>query len=257
MKRNSLFILSNFIGMLLIFSSCQKNLEAGKADEVMGTPLPSTTTYCRVDYIVTHGPGSDGTPWFVVYDEFENPTAMITINVGFGRPNHFFKYDHWHRMIEYRQEVHNGLFQEWHFYGFDLNGRIAYDSVYFMGQISDPRNAPFVRYNTLEYDNKGRIIREGQRSYIDNFASIFWIDYLYGAQGNLMSPSAVYDDKVNLNRTNDIWQFLLRDYSMNNRFIAISYNTSGYPVDLPNFGWVTGGFTDAQVGYSCRPSHYF
>jgi len=223
----------------------------------MGTPLPSTTTYCRVDAIVAMGaPGPAPAFWLVQYDEFENPKAMVTGNAMFGRPNHFFKYDHWHRMVEYRSEVDNGLFQEWHFYGFDLNGRIAYDSVYFMGQISDPRNAPFARYNTLEYDNQGRIIREGQRSYIDNFTSIFWIDYVYNAQGNLSNTGVVYDDKVNLNRTNDIWQFLRRDYSMNNNFMAPSYNSSGYPSSIPG-SWVTSSFTSATISYSCRPSHYF
>jgi hypothetical protein len=48
-------------------------------------------------------------------------------------------------------------------------------------------------------------------------------------QDTVVTSYSGYDDKVNLDRTNPIWQFLDRDYSMNNRFIAEKYNAAGLP----------------------------
>jgi hypothetical protein len=259
MKKESIFILVAMAAGMVFISSCQKELK-NLNDDTLSTPLPSTTSYCRINSFLTSGSSAGGgaDEWFIQYDQFENPTSITTFHPIFGRANHTFKYDHWHRMIEWRQEVPNGLFQEWHFYGFDNNGRIANDSAFYMGQISDPRNtAVFANYYTLEYDNQGRIIRQGQRSKNDNFTSVFWSDFLYDGHGNLIIPGVTYDDKINMNRTNDIWQFLLRNYSMNNPFMAGVYNIEGYPITIPGPFWIIGGFAGAQPVYECRQSHYF
>jgi hypothetical protein len=257
MKKQSIFVLVAVAAGMVFFSSCQKDLKNLK-DDTRSTPLPSTTTYCRIESLLTSGGfGGAAAEWRIQYDEFENPKSIVTFDPMFGRANQSFKYDQWHRMVEWRQEVPNGLFQEWHFYAFDLNGRIAKDSAFYMGQISDPRNAVFANYYTLEYDSQGRIIRQGQRSKSDNFTSTFWRDFVYDAQGNLMIPGVVYDNKVNMNRTNDIWQFLLRDYSKNNPFAAGVYNTDGYPISIPGPFWIIGGFASAHPVYACRQSYYY
>ena len=65
----------------------------------------------------------------------------------------------------------------------------------------------------------------------------------------------------NLNRTNDIWQFLNRDYSMNNPFMAGAYNGTNYPTVIndahPSQSFLNEWkLANSQIGYSCRESHW-
>ena len=84
--------------------------------------------------------------------------------------------------------------------------------------------------------------------------------YNYDGAGNLIHPASagvVYDNKMNINRTNDIWQFLSRDYSMNNPFTADAYNAAGFPTvvnTLPSVLW-SSEFkrgVPMQINYRCR-----
>ena len=45
--------------------------------------------------------------------------------------------------------------------------------------------------------------------------------------------NAIYDDKTSLASTNKIWQFISRDYSRNNRELALTYNSQGLPLTFP------------------------
>jgi hypothetical protein len=257
MKKHYTVVFVGFTSMMLLFSSCKKDIGAVNPDEELGTPLPTTGLYCRIESIWEHPGAADQKFWLIAYDEFENPKFITTPVPSTGSPFRIFKYDHWHRLREFVGDYGNGLFEEWHFYGYDLNGRIGFDTTYVFGQLLEtPTNPVFTVLSRIEYDNQGRIIREfGTHS----SGGPFDIHYSYDASGNRVQPGVTYDTKINLNRTNDIWMFLRRDYSMNNHFAAITYNATGFPMVINNpsaGGWLTGDLGNVQIGYSCRQSFY-
>ena len=156
----------------------------------------------------------------------------------------------------------NGVqFNFWHIYGYDNSGRIGYDTIYYFGSLGEkPTDYLFRESRKIEYDSQNRISRIMR----DDGGNNNVIMYNYDAAGNLIHPASegvVYDNKINLNRTNDIWMFLSRDYSINNPFIAESYNAAGYPTKI-NTGeiirWMGTEIkiSPVELGYGCRPSYY-
>ena len=230
MKKNSLLLLACIAGFFLLFSSCKKELGSVKNEEIGNTPLPGQPTYCRIESI-WENPGSDDQRYILIlYDQYENPTAITTPFPATGHPFRKFKYDEWHRLREYLGDYGNGFFDFWHFYGFDLNGRIGADTMYTFGKLLDKPTDYFERtISQIQYDNQGRIVHV---SNINSHGVSSVNTYEYDAAGNLVYPSGLpvtYDNKVNIHRTNDIWMFLARDYSMNNPIIADAYNPTGFP----------------------------
>ena len=268
-RRLSLFYIG-MAGMAIIFSSCQKNLDAViKDDEVMSTPLPGQVTYCRIESFWEKN-GQFGQQFRIVgYDEYENPTFISTPMVATGSPFRTFKYDTWHRLQEY-QEGYNGGYHTWHKFYYDNNGRIDADSTYTMGAYSEghPHMYLMKSLSIFEYDNQNRITRvnttTGPGTFFPGFPALSSTTqtYTYDMAGNLVKPGVTYDNKMNLNRTNDIWMFLARDYSVNNPFTATSYNTIGFPTSINistplSFLNSTDIFLNtSEIGYSCRPAYW-
>ncbi len=257
MKKSFLLLLSSLAGMMLLFTSCKKELTNPNDEEIISTPLPSPTTYCRVESVWTNPGGMDQQFFLISYDDYENPKFITTPLPATGQPFRVFKYDGWHRLKEYLGMYGNGNFEEWHFYGFDKNGRIGYDTVYLLGTLGEKPTNYWKRVDQwITYDNWGRISRVVG---VDNMGGTSDVSYNYDASGNLMRPGFTYDHQVNASRTNDIWMFLLRDYSMNNPGTATSYNASGYPTafNLPTpLNWVTGPINWGPIGDACRQSFY-
>src|SRR5688572_22253375 len=164
-KRNSALLLGLLVSITLFFG-CQKQVDTPDAssapgEEVIGTPLPISPTYCRIESFWERA-GQPGQKFILVlYDEFENPIAVTQPNVGTGHPYRTFKYDQWHRLREYRGEYSNGHYEFWHFYGFDNNGRIGVDTTYIFGQMgpTGPLNYFERRISQITYDPQGRIIK--------------------------------------------------------------------------------------------------
>jgi hypothetical protein len=243
--------------LLMIFCSCQKNLETKNEDrELRGTPLPGQQTYCRIESIWE----SPGVPllekfWLIAYDEFENPTFMNNPN---RRLFKIFRYDDWHRLREFLGDYGNGYYEYWHFYGYDGNGRIGVDTMYIFGEMgtrpTDPTRSRIAHY---EYDNLGRVTRAYGN---DVNSGDFSASYQYDASGNLVRPGVTYDDKVSIYRTNDIWMFLMRDYSKNNPAVANEYNAAGYPTFVNNtsapFAIMDADLRFSRINYSCRQTYW-
>jgi len=265
--RLSIFITS-LAGMMFIFSSCQKDMDAAKADEVMGTPLPTSGNYCRIESIWLRPGMPDQEFRLIGYNEFENPTFISNPFIATSRPFRSFLYDTWHRLREYREFYSNNTFETWRFYGFDKNGRIGVDTSYTFGSTltGKPTGYFYRKISTLTYDAQGRIISSWNEISPDPSnpmvaPSTNMETFTYNADGNLVSPGVTYDNKINLNRTNDIWMFLARDYSMNNPFTATSYNTTGYPtnINVPFARFIISNdifLSNSQIGYGCRPSFF-
>ena len=260
------FLLAVFIISAATFlSSCQKTLQyKNNEDEVRGTPLPGQENYCRIESI-WENPGAYNQRFLLVlYDEYENPIAITTPEVNTGHPYITFKYDSWHRLREYRGEYSNGYFEFWHFYGYDLSGRIDVDTAYWFAHLSiDPRNYLDRIISKIEYDNQNRIIRVITDYILSNLH--FESTYTYDAAGNLIYPGSevTYDSKVNLHRTNDIWMFLARDYSVNNPYAADAYNSTGFPTIINTsysryftFANLNIPLNHSQISYGCRPTYW-
>jgi len=264
MKRRLTLLLASLSGILAIFSSCQKEMDVTKSgDEIMGTPLPTTALYCRIESIWENPGAWDQKFWLIAYDEFENPKFITTPVPATGQPFRTFKYDGWHRLRQYRGEYSNGHFENWTFYGYDLNGRIGYDTTYTFGDLGEmPTNYVYKTITNYQYDAQGRIIRAfGAIMPTAGPPSVpFDEHYSYNADGNLNRPGVIYDLKTNMNRTNDIWMFLRRDYSMHNPFSANAYNATGFPTTINQpvgtAPWLMSDLSNCQIGYGCRQSFY-
>jgi hypothetical protein len=264
MKKQILPLLASIAVLLFFLTACQKEVSVPNQDEAAGTPLPGQTTYCRIESIWEDPHAPDQRFFLVGYNEFENPTFVSAPLPSTGHPFRVFEYDHWNRLREYRGEYGNGLFEFWHFYGFDNNGRIGVDTNYVFGTLGEQPTDYFNRsISQITYDNWGRIIKVTTTYLIGTPTEE---NYSYDASGNLIYPAAwgiTYDNKQNLNRTNDIWQFLNKDYSMNNPFMADAYNTTGFPTIInttsmaPSMTWLQEvDLRRSQISYNCRPAFF-
>src|SRR5687767_3446106 len=106
MKKQFSF-LSAIAVAIIIFSSCQKKLDLPADRDVAGTPLPGQTTYCRMESIWENPNTAQQKFILILYDQYENPTALTTPVPTTGHPYKTFKYDSWHRLKEYRGEYSN------------------------------------------------------------------------------------------------------------------------------------------------------
>jgi YD repeat-containing protein len=255
-KISCVFIPVMFFLMLVI--GCRKHVDTQFTPlEIGGTPLPGQSTYCRIESLWENAGAPNQRFILFLYDEFENPVAITTPVPTTGHPYRTFKYDQYHRLREYRGEYSNGNYEFWHFYGIDLNGRIGTDTMYTLGTIGATGPATYFEraISKITYDGQGRIIKVVTTTQTN--PSQTETNYTYDGAGNLVRPGVTYDNKMNLNRTNDIWQFLNRDYSMNNAFVAEAYNPAGFPTIINSPGpilWLNEyQLQHSQFGYGCRP----
>jgi len=268
MKRKNFSIFVGTVAASMLFISCQKDVGAPKDSTIRSTPLPGQVTYCRIESFWLHPGQVDQQFRIVAYNEFENSTFISNPMVQTGSPFRSFKYDSWHRLVQFLESYSNNNFETWHFYGFDLSGRIAVDTSYTFGSslTGKPTNYYYRSISWLTYDSQNRIVRSDNTITPDPTnpmvpPSTNTQTWTYNSAGNLDGTGATYDNKLNLNRTNDIWMFLARDYSMNNPFTATSYNTTGFPTAI---GAMPNRFINSndiflgnsQVGYGCREAHW-
>ncbi len=248
--------------LLLILSGCKKEIDAIKQIEEVGSLTPTGATYCRIESIWQDPFTRDQKFLTVLWDEYENPVAITHPSPSTANPFRIFRYDQWHRLREYLGDYGNGFYESWHFYGYDLNGRIGVDTQYVFGVMGEkPTTYVERRITTFQYDNQGRIIKS---SSVSNVGSPFENTYAYDANGNLIFPTAfgiVYDNKVNFRRTHNLWMFLSRNYSMNNPVIADAYNPAGLPTILNSSREITLlqgeiNVAHSQISYKCRDAYY-
>ncbi|HVS96838.1 MAG TPA: hypothetical protein VHE54_10140 [Puia sp.] len=168
------------------------------------------------------------------YDKWGNPTTIIRPRPSTGTPNFEFRYDANHRLTDYIGTYTNHIVAEfWHRYIYNAHGLITTDSMYVFpaivnGQID--HSVGDARASQLTYDRLGRIIKE-----VPAYGLYDSLVFSYDAAGN-RTDEGPFDDKVNFHRTNKIWMFIDRDYSINNPFIATSYNKAWLPL---HFSWIT------------------
>ena len=238
MKKRATALCIPFIGICLFFNfSCTKlprDFDPRDGNNVY--------TGCRVNSI-------NGIAF--TYNKNNDPVTYIHDNVGTGNPNLFFKYDNRGRLTEFAA-LEFDSYEFLHRYTY-YQQRIVVDTMYIFGEYGVPESYAFKRISYPAYDNLNRIVQD---SVVQNGQS--WIIYYpYRADGNLISGST-YDDKLNPHRTNKVWMFIDRDYSVNNSVAAATYNSSGLPLMYPAkngfdlvfayFRW----FGATSITYDCK-----
>ncbi|WP_126246191.1 hypothetical protein [Chitinophaga rhizosphaerae] len=233
--------------------------------------------YCKITKVKGDLNFSGPVDSFVItYNHKGNPVSMVRGFVGTGSPNYLFLYDQKGRMTDFYGVYENpSSFDVWHRYYYDARNRIILDSTYEFGEVG-PGNKPLpspgrpylgVRnISTYTYDQFDRIVKSTDTYGRD---TVFMTRrYKYNVAGNLISVEEQtggasttitdsYDNKINYHRLHPIWQFLDRDYSVNNPLPVAAYNAYGLPVSLMLSGhrygsFATTPFTFADIEYSCK-----
>ena len=173
-----------------------------------------------------------------------------------GAPNYIFKYDKKRRLTEMLALYSGGSGGEvWHKYIYENpgNSNIVVDSTYYFPQF---QNGTLISYygasaSYLTYDKADRIIKD---STVYQGTSTRVENYVYDANGNL--SGRLYDDRTNINQTHAVWMFVNRDYSVNNPFVADTYNSEDLPTRI-NLPTESGArffqfFRQATISYGCQ-----
>lgn len=236
-------------------------------------PFPGHLPKCQITKLKI-GVGPEDS-MVITYNNKGNPVSMIRTVTGTSTPNFFFRYDKRNRVTDVIGIYDDGVgFETWHRLYYDHRDRIIRDTTYDFGIVGEtPQPIPgrdLIARNisTFEYDAHNRIIRSTD-TYGGSPDMITTTRYIYNSAGNLglivtSRGDAVdsfafnnYDNKMNMHLTHPIWQYLDRDYSLNNSFTAASYNSRGLPV-LLDVGKNYGMFAQVyfyerlEIVYKCR-----
>jgi hypothetical protein len=249
---------------IVLLGSCQKNDEYLSEDYFKNKNLKglqenkplaevSECLILRMSYWL--GTNNDNLDF--AYNSSGNPIS-ITRMVGAhtGRPNYIFKYDEKNRLTDFVGPYSNNSAEFWHKYFYDARGNIILDSGYIFPQIANgsPENAYIRQLTYYTYDNKQRIVRDST-VFSGPLPATVNI-YAYDDNGNRVGSS--YDGQININRTNKIWMFLNRDYSINNPYKAVSYNSNGLPASInlssgeSPLSFLKNSFYKAEIAYHCN-----
>jgi len=210
------------------------------------------------------------------YNNKGNPVSITSTNIA-SSPNFLFIYDKKNRLTDFYgvYTSPNPYFDTWHRYHYDAKNRIISDTTYEFGLVGPGMPLPDDTHNgqlrirnvsTYEYDLKDRIIKSTD-TYGAIESGLATRLYTYNRDGNLVkivttrwgitnTKNFSFDDKINMRSTHPIWQFLDRDYSVNNSMHATAFNKYGLPtmVDF-NHGYgqfATITLTDIKISYNCR-----
>lgn len=247
---------AKWLGFILVsgalVTGCQKAIDHihhnGKGDDEFRT--------CRIRQItLTDPPGTGGytVHYNFTYNKLGDPVSVINDLVCTGNPNLVFKYDKYNRLREFIRPYTNGSYETWEKYGYNARNQIVRDTMYGLGV--------YVSYGDIQYDAQDRVIGEHDSIFMVATNAFLYTSsrsYSYDANGNLEYPPGVsvsYDNKLNIHRTNKIWMFIARDYSVNNPFIATQYTPYGLPVTFrtryESLGIMAPYSGNAQVEYWC------
>jgi len=173
------------------------------------------------------------------YDNSGNPIFIIFNQTTTGRPNYHFKYDKEGKLI-WMAGLWPSSTRFDYIYKFNYQANTIFsDSMFFSGSdTSDLFKLTYSLYfGKYTFDSKDRLIEYDYDVYFPSNPSYGPVHdnqkYAYDAYGNLIirgSTTFNYDDKKNFLSTHPTLQLLNRDYSVNNRVPAISYNKHGLPL---------------------------
>jgi len=227
MKKYHLSYCAGIACVLLSLTACQKQgsfipIDIGTvADipiDVIKLPPPKAPLGTKIIKF-----RADGEVYSFYYNSAGNPDSITHPNAGTGYPNRQFRYDALGRLTDYIGPYENGWFEFWKRFYYDASGKIVRDTTYIFGEMGvNPTNYYLKRLNEYQYDAQGRISQVTE-TYLDYGWPPIVTNYSYDLNGNLVRTGVTYDKETNAHRIHPIWQFIARDYSVNNPFIASAY----------------------------------
>jgi hypothetical protein len=238
----------------LLFMGCRK--EDIPSTESLSTTVANDATAidlnkCKIRYIYSGPEGEEYSyKGLFSYNRAGNPYSVLFNG---GLADYQFYYDYQNRLIEHREFAYGLTFR--HYYKHNATGQIVIDSSINPG--SDTRDTT-ISVSTIEYDSQGRIIKETIVSWDTKslVKSTRRPTYTYDNRGNigvLGWKSSSYDYKINPLRQNPVFQFITRNYSMNNAARQPKYNSKGLPLTLnPNNDNFFGFVEIYKIIYDCQ-----
>jgi hypothetical protein len=247
MTRINPLIPAVFIALSLL-SSCKKAYDYIEDH-------PNTQSPCRIINYRMMLYGGTQYNFVVTYNQQGNPiTMMDSDRVHAVGNDQYFRYDKLNRLSDYMIAYAPNLGAiEWHKYVYPRPDYII-DTVMFYqtGLVTGPSptasNLNEYRISAYTLDRFDRIEKVWSIPNDSPHTPSLQSTIVYDANGNLpLPPESIgefaylgYDDKVNMFRTNKVWQFVYQDYSANNIIIqddssSFRYNAFGLPVNLINF----------------------
>jgi hypothetical protein len=237
-----------FLGLFQVVS-CTKSFDtASDASVTLETSSDVTISpefaNCKLRKII-HPDDIDGAPvtGLFTYNAAGNPYSLTYLerpDRGHGR-NHYFLYDKLNRLREYRigYSPTDPVEATWHRYGYNSNNQIIVDSTIspgysyeFEGKTYDYPERIW-KVSTLTYDVQGRVIKEVIKDLLAGTTK--YPTYTYDSRGNIAVAgwkSSSYDNKVSMFRAHPVFQFIHRNYSMNNAAPQPKYNSKGFPLSF-------------------------
>lgn len=179
-------------------------------------------------------------------------------NSFYGTDVTFLKYDQQKRLVEYAAYYSRDPddYVEIHHYKYAGN-RVLQDTGFF--RIA----GVYTQVLDLEYDIVGRIIKTSGISWTEENPSLiepsYTMKYAYDNNGNLnkvwfndiLTTYDQFDNKVNFLRTDQVLQFLGRNYGMNNSLPGpTSYNNKGLPTTF--VGDPIDPYSATGIEYKCK-----
>lgn len=271
MKRMFVFLLS-----FLAFTSCKKDILRNYPDGLLNR--------CRVEKLIIYGTIETDTLTFQ-YNQWDNPVyAERSSTTDFLYLNYVFKYDSRNRLTDFIG-IYNALdefdginYEFWHRYAYDNKDRIIADTSYIPGFDETPSPGPgqVSQYtDSIEYDAKNRIVKAVSRDLLFGTVTTHYEYYHYNSNDNLESSVRTtsiagnpappyydttrytsYDNKVNPRRTNKLWMYIDKNYSLNNPVTAQEYNNVGLPLRFnlhyPDYMNILIGLSAGEIEYQCK-----
>jgi len=192
------------------------------------------------------------------YNALGNPVSIIHQR-DIGEDNLFFKYDHANRLTDFIIAYANAAADggdQWHRYSYDPHNttRIVADTDYISYETENGIITSYdgIELTTFAYDAKDRISKTTEIVLADDIDDTVITAYTYDSRGNLVASGAAYDNKINIHRTNKMWMFLDRDYSVNNPVDngTDTYDAENLPVTIAtNSSAQVAGFDFMVIGY--------
>jgi len=246
-------ILRVSILICFVFTACTK--DDVSADKISTSISENANTIdlsaCKLRSII-QDVGDQNQAALFSYNKAGNPYSVLYANNGTGNPNHYFIYDSKNRLREYDKRYATFNVEQ-HKYGYNASNQIVTDSM-----VSREAGVHYESVSTIEYDAMGRIIKE---TIVNTFNDSAPLDrtrrptYTYDSRGNLavaLWKSSSYDYKINPLRQNTVFQFIHRNYSMNNAAVQAKYNSRGLPLSAhPSNDYFFNSGVTYSIAYDC------
>lgn len=262
MKRFSLQGLAAFsVLVTMLVASCKPDKLSVEEEKMPASP-------CRIKKIIQKIPGMGDRTGEFTYNAAGNPVNFTPKSYSTGSVKHEFRYDNKGRLTDYigyyPTTAIPPVFEFWIRFEYDDKNRIIRDTTYYYGVYGATITTfhKFTGVTTYEYDAEKRVSRKVYKQYNGavHTGVISDYKYTYNAEGNLVVPGAVYDDKVSIYSVNKLWMFLNCNYSKNNLLKGTKYNAFGLPLGfarVPQSGpFLTFvhflGFNDTEIEYECN-----